>query len=241
MKGERTVRALFEGFWRLNLSGRRDVMGITVAALCLVLIACGSDAPPEAAHADGDHEEGTDLFVVKAAEKGAPLPEDLVEQLQNFAHVVRVEKYIRLRLEAFDVVGVAPGAPLRIMTGQPDVHLIEAGLPNAAGLSAGDAAKNLVLVGDVYAQEVGAEIGGTLRLTDPVYDLTVAGTFSTDPAALSRTLIMPLALLQRIYGREGTVTHFWVTVDSRENTHEVIRAAQLALGDAVEVLPRAHA
>jgi hypothetical protein len=169
-----------------------------------------------------------------------PLSEDLFEQIQSFEHVVRVEKYIRLRMKAFDVVGIEPGAPMRIMTGQPDVHLIEADLTEGAELRAGDADKNVVLAGQLYAQYVGAETGETFYLEDPDYELTIAGKFSTDPASLSSTVMMPLALVQKIYGKQGKVTHFWVTVDSPDNLHNVIQAVQLALGESVEVLPRTH-
>lgn len=229
-----------QGFGRPSWSERQAAVGLLIPLLCLLLAACGGDPRREATHDAGGHGEGTDLFVVKSGEKGMPISEDLFEQIQSFDHVLRVEKYIRLRMEAFDVVGVEPGAPLRIMTGQPDLHLIEAELAEGTELKAGDADSGIAFVGELYAQAVGAETGGPFRLGGPEYELVVAGRFSTDPASLSRAVIMPLALVQKIYGLRGLVTHFWVTVDSPDQTHDVIRAIQLALGESVQVLPRTH-
>ncbi len=234
------MSALREGWGRGHRGGARAVVWLFIAALTLLFVACGDDTPSEAAHDVDEHGGGTSLLVVKSAEKGAPLPETLAEQLRSFEHVVEVEGYIRLRMEGFDVVGVEPAAPMRIMTGQPDVHLIEAELSDGAVLRAGDADKDVVLAGELLAQESGVETGAAFRLADPEYALTVGGTFSTEPASLSRALIMPLALVQKIYGKEGQVTHFWVTVDSTENSHDVIRAVQLALGESVQVQARTH-
>ena len=222
---------------RFLTSERRLALACVVPVLCLFLAACGDDAP-EAAHEVDEHAGEAGLFVVKAAEKGMPLSEQLSEEIQRVENVVRVEKYIRLRMEEFDVVGIEPPAPARIMTGQPDVHLIEAVLPQGVVLGEGESGDDAVFVGEAFAETFGVEPGGTLTLGDAARELTVAGTFSTDPASLSRTVLMPLATVQAIYDLGRTVTHFWVTVESPDATHDVIRAVQLALGDTVEVLAR---
>ena len=126
------------------------------------------------------------------------------------------------------------------MTGQPEVHLIQAELPEGVVLRAGDADTNAVFVGELYAETYGAEPGEAFKLLGSEYALIAAGKFSTDPASLSRTVIMPLTLVQEIYGLPGMVTHFWVTVDYPDRTHDTVRTVQLALGDSVLVLPRTH-
>lgn len=218
----------------------QSVVGLFLISLTAFLAACTAGGSDQVSHEVSGHEEGTDLLVVKSREKGMALQEDLSEQILGFEHVVHVEKYIRLRMESFDVVGIEPGAPMRIMTGQPDVHLIEAMLIAGRKLAAEDADEHSVLAGELFAESVGATTGHTFSLADTDYDLFVVGEFSTAPAPLSSTILVPLSLVQKIYGKDGEVTHFWVSVDSPDYTHDVIRDLQLELGESVEVLPRTH-
>ena len=219
------------------------VLLISLAASLVVGAACGSD---QSAHNADGHEatsqgdESTDLVVVKSREQGKALPEDLSERILSVEHVVHVEKYIRLRMEDFDVVGVEQGAPMRIMTGQPDVHVTEAQVTAGTELSSSHADSHSVLAGELFAEFVGAFTGQTFNLAGTDYVLTVVGEFSTSPTLLSSTVLMPLALAQKIYDKDGEVTHFWVRVDSPESTHAAIRDLQLELGESVDVLPRIH-
>ena len=214
--------------------------GLILISVAVFLMACSGGGSDQAAHDDGDHEQGTDLVVVKSREKGMALDEDLAEQILSYDGVVRVEKYIRLRMESFDVVGIEPSAPMRIMTGQPDVHLTDAELTAGRELEAKDADENLVLAGQLFAQSVGATTGQPFGLPGTEYELVLAGEFSTTPPELSSTVLMPLGLVQEIYGKDRQVTHFWVSVESPDSVHDVIRALQIGLGESVEVLPRTH-
>ncbi len=214
--------------------------GLILLSVAALLVACTGGGSDRSAHDDGDHEEGTDLLVVKSREQGSPLDEDPAEEILSYDDVVRVEKYIRLRMESFDVVGIEPSAPMRIMTGQPDVHLTGAELTAGRELEAKDADENLVLAGQLFAQSVGTSTGRTFGLPGTEYELVVAGEFSTTPPELSSTILMPLSLVQEIYGKDRKVTHFWVSVESPDSVHDVIRALQLGLGESVEVLPRTH-
>lgn len=214
--------------------------GLILISVAALLVACSGGGSDQAAHDDGDHEQGTDLVVVKSREKGMALDEHLAEQILSYDGVVRVEKYIRLRMESFDVVGIEPSAPMRIMTGQPDVHLTDAELTAGRELEATDADENLVLAGQLFAQSVGATTGQPFGLPGTEYELVVAGEFSTTPPERSSTILMPLALVQEIYGKDRQVTHFWVSVESPDSVHDVIRALQIGLGESVEVLPRTH-
>lgn len=215
---------------------------VSLASLLFVAAACGSDDPT---HETDDHEASdaagpvTDLVVVKPLEKGATLPEDLSERILGVDHVVDVEKYIRLRMEDFDIVGWEPRAPLRIMTGQPDVHLTEAQITTGPQLW-GSGEPRSVLVGEVFARSADATQGETFALSGTDYVLRVAGEFSTVPSDLSNVVLMSLVLAQEIYDIDGMVTHFWVEVNSSENTHQVIRDIQLLLGESVDVLPRTY-
>lgn len=217
---------------------------IPLTASLLASAACGSDQPAHDAngHEEGTSlgEEGTDLVVIKSRDREKALQEGLSEQILSVEHVVHVEKYIRLKMEAFDVVGLEPGGPMRIMTGQPDVHLTEAELTAGRELRAGGAYGNSVLAGELFAHSVGARTGHSFHMAGTDYELAVVGVFSTVPAPLSSTILMPLSLVQEIYVKDGMVTHFWVSVDSPDNTHDVIRNLQLALGESVEVLPRTY-
>lgn len=217
-----------------------NAAGLILLSVAALLVACTGGGSDQSAHDDGDHEQGTDLLVVKSREQGLALDEDLAEEILSYDDVVHVEKYIRLRMETFDVVGIEPSAPMRIMTGQPDVHLTGAELTAGRELEAKDADENLVLAGQLFAQSVGATTGHTFGLPGTEYELVVAGEFSTTPPELSSTILMPLSLVQEIYGKDRKVTHFWVSVESPDSVHDVIRALQIGLGESVEVLPRTH-
>lgn len=238
----RTCRERSPPFLR-RLRAPAGLLLLSLVALLFVAAACASD---ESTHETDDHEASdlpdqvTDLVVVKPLEKGATLLEGLSERILGVDHVVHVEKYIRLRMEDFDVVGVEPRGPLRIMTGQPDVHLTEARVTTGPELSSSFGAGRSVLVGEFFARSADATQGKTFALTGTDYVLTVAGEFSTVPSNLSNTVLVPLSLTQEIYDIDGMVTHFWVNVDSPENTHQVIRDLQLLLGESVAVLPRTY-
>ncbi len=214
-----------------------------VLLFALALAACGGDDDDESDHQDdhaeaGDEEVVTNVYVVRASESGASLAVELGTTIQDFDDVVQVEPYIRLRFEGFDIVGVDFDGLNRIMTGQPSPQLIEASLTEGAALDADSAAARQVLVGQSYADAAGLALGAAFQLAESDLELQVAGIFSTQPSELSSTIIMPLALVQEIYGLPDQVTHFWVTLESPSQTHDAIRVAQLALGDDVAVLPR---
>ena len=223
-------------------SGSTWLAATAILALALALGACGGDSTADDHQADhdavGEEEVATDVFVVRAIEQGGSLSVELLARIQSFADVVRVEPYIRLRFADFDVIGLELGAPNRIMTGQPSPHLIEATLTEGAALSAEAAAARMVLVGRGYADAAGLKVGAVFQLEESDLELHISGIFSTEPSALSRVVVMPLELVQELFGLPGQVTHFWVTVASPAQTHDAIRSAQLALGEGVAILPR---
>ena len=221
--------------------GRRATAAMLMLTLSAFAVACSGSADPDEAHVDPAHEKETTLFVVKAAERGQLIPVAVADRILDVQNVVAVERYLRLRMSGFDVVGVEPGAPLRIMTGQPDVHLMEPLLPEGFDLAAWHAAGGSVLVGAIYAQEAELEAGDEFSLPETEERLTAAAIFSISPEALSRTVILPLELAWRLYPSPDRVTHFWVTVDRESSVHDVIRSVQLELGDAFQVLPRSVA
>ena len=228
-------------FARLARGLRSRLTKLVLLALLALFIACSTESGEEDGHDDGAHEEQTTLFVVKAAERGERIPETLAERVLGFEHVVGVERYIRVRTESLDVVGVEPGAPLRIMTGQPDVHLMELPLPPGFQIDAWREGLPSALVGELYASEHGIEAGAQFQLPGTGLELTASVIFSTNPPALSRGVILPLTVVQRLYGSPEQVTHLWVAVDDEANLHDVIRTVQLDLGDSFQVLPRTTA
>jgi len=206
--------------------------------LLVLVVACSGSADTDDAHVEPEHEKETTLFVVKAAECGHLIPVDVVDRILGVQHMVGVECYLRLRMPDFDVVGVEPGAPLRIMTEQPDVHLLEPVLPEGFDLAAWHAGGRSVLVGVSYAQDAELEAGDQFSLPDTEERLTTAVIFSISSDTLSRTVVVPLEIAWRLYPSPEQVTHFWVTVDLELSVPDVIRSVQLELGDAFQVLPR---
>ena len=207
-------------------------------ALVALVVACSGPEDPDEAHVEPEHEKETILIVVKAAERGRLIPVAIADRILDIEDVVAVERYLRLRMSGFDIVGVEPGAPLRIMTGQPDVHLMEPVLPEDFDLTAWHVGDHSVLVGALYAHEAELEAGDEFSLPETEERLTAAAIFSMSPDTLSRTVILPLELAWRLYASPDQVTHFWVTVDRESSVHDVIRTVQLELGDAFQVLPR---
>lgn len=84
------------------------------------------------------------------------LPEGIAEKARAVKGVVKVERYLLIKTQPHDVIGVEPGAPLRIVT--QDDKLIEAALESGKKFRKEDDGKNVAIVGSkVYAEDYGGE------------------------------------------------------------------------------------
>jgi putative ABC transport system permease protein len=99
------------------------------------------------------------------------------------------------------------------------VRLAEGTVPDRAGDDA-------VVLGELTARLLGKRPGDSIRLLDSVF--TVSGVSKTGTAIVGTAVLMPLARLQRLIGREGQVTaiHVRLRADDGGASHRE-RAAEL--------------
>lgn len=93
-----------------------------------------------------------------------------------------------------------------------------------------------IVVGKILARQLGQTVGGTLELL-PGEPFTVAGVFESPNVFENGALLIDIAELQQLMGREDEVTAFNVTVEDRDPGRiEEIRPRIRALAPGLEVL-----
>lgn len=175
-----------------------------------------------------------------------------VEALKAIPRVSKVEPYLHISTKPYDVVGVEPEGPLRIVTS--DKRLITPALE--AGRNAFKQGDDRVsIVGPVYREEYerGGKpdprhgMGGMLHLFEVgssfVFPgikerIRVIGIVSAKPEAEARKVFLPLATAQRLFDKVGQLTHLFLTVDAADHMDQVAMAIKSTLGDTVEVVRR---
>ena len=190
-------------------------------------------APPAAATS---HSTGSTLIEVRAA-GGETLPESLAEKIKAVAGVSRVEKYLLVRGEQNDKIGVEAGAALRIFT--KDGDLIEGKAEFGRGFRKTDAGKNVALVNRVtYAARGMAGmvhylgVGQTFTLQESRF--RIVGEVA---APTNHKIFLPLETAQRLYGKEGLLTHVFVQVKDGKQAEQVRQALEETLGVAATIRP----
>lgn len=188
--------------------------------------------------------EAAGLLEVRA-KRGEVLPEGIVEQVRAIPHVVTVERYLYVRAQPHDVIGIEPGAPARIVT--KEGKLLTAQIELGRGFKEGD--KNIAVTGKVYREDYGFkgmgmihahpfEVGASFSFPGSKERIRVIGTFTLDPESEAKRVFLPLATARRIFDKAGKLTHLFIGVDKPENAGQVVEALVKALGEAVEIIPR---
>lgn len=207
------------------------VLGVTV----LIGLLAGARMPAEAG-----------VLEVRAVGADA-LPEATAEKARGVKGVVKVERYLLVKAQPHDVIGVEPGAPLRIVT--QDDKLIVAKLESGKKLRKEDEGKNVAIVGSkVYAEDYGyrggmgamatmkhlLEVGQTFKLTGEAGPrVRVLGTFSAQPESEAAKVFLPLSTAQKLFNQEGKVSHLFVLVEG--DPEAAGKELQSALGAGVQV------
>ena len=190
-------------------------------------------APPAAATS---HSTGSTLIEVRAT-GGETLSESLAEKIKAVAGVSRVEKYLLIRGEQNDKIGVEAGAALRIFT--KDGDLIEGRAEFGRAFRDADASRNVALVNRVtYAAQ---------GMAGMVHYLGVGQTFTLQESRIriigevaaptSHKIFLPLETAQRLYGKEGLLTHIFVQVQDAGRTEGVREALEESFGVAATIRP----
>ena len=199
------------------------------AAIVTTLLALLVQAPPAAATS---HSTGSALIEVRAA-GGETLPENLTEKIKAIPGVSQVEKYLLVRGQRNDKIGVEPGAPLRILT--QDGRLIEGRIEFGRGFRETDAGKNVALVNRVETTMAG--MGGMVHYLGVGQSFTLEGSRFRSVGEVSaptkHKIFMPLTTAQKLYGKEDLLTHVFVSVKDADQAVAVQKALADSLGPTI--------
>lgn len=184
------------------------------------------------------HSTGSALIEVSAATATETLAENLAERIGAIPGVSRVEKYLLIRGDRNDKIGVEPGAPLRIVT--EDGNLIEGETEFGRDFRDTDAGKNVALVNRVtYATQA---MSGMAHFLGVGQSFELAGTrfrvIGEVTAPTQENIFLPLDTAQKLYGKGGLVTHFFVSVKRKDQAEAVHKALTEALGPTVRITRR---
>jgi hypothetical protein len=184
--------------------------------------------------------------VAVQAKDGQFFDQAVADQIKKLPQVVNTERFLVVRSQPNDVIGIEPGAALRIPSS--DGKLLEASIERGRQFREGD--KNAALVGPtVYREDYGFkppmagmmhghpfEPGSSFTFPDSNERIRVVGTFSVEPEAESKRVLLPLATAQRLFGADGKLTHLFVEVDKSENLAQVVKAVRKTVGEKADIV-----
>jgi hypothetical protein len=187
--------------------------------------------------------EGALLVVSPAA--GETMAAGVAEKARTVAGVTKVERYLLIRTQPHDVIGVEGDAPLRIVTGEGKV--IEGKLEVGKAFRKDDEGKNVAIVGKIYAEDYGFrggagamammkhlfELGQTFKLTEGGPRIRILGGFSAKPESEAAKVFLPLVTAQMLFDREAKLSHLFLTVEG--DPEASARKLQEALGEGVKL------
>ncbi len=193
--------------------------------------------------ASGPSLEAAVLVVQPAT--GETMPAGVTEKAQTVAGVTKVERYLLVRTQPHDVIGIEGDAPLRIVTREGKV--IEGKLEVGKAFRKDDEAKNVAIVGKIYAEDYGLrggagamatmkhmfELGQTFKLTEGGPRIRIVGGFPAKPESEAAKVFLPLMTAQKLFDREAKLSHLFLAVEGDPDASA--RKVQEALGEGVKV------
>ena len=207
-----------------------------LAAMVATLWAPLMGSPPAVARS---HSTGPALIEVRAADEA--LPEVLAEKIKGIEGVGRVEKYLLVRGQLNDKIGVEPSAPLRILT--KDERLVVGRVEFGRAFRETEGNKNVALVNRVPRSPPGMG-----SMASMVHYFGVGQTFVLQEsrvrilgevvAPTDHKIFLPLSTAQRLYGKKGLLTHIFVRVQDATQLERVRKALAASLGPAVRIRRR---
>ena len=175
------------------------------------------------------------------------LAEDVGAKAKAVKAVTKVERYLLIKTQPHDIIGLEPGADLRVVV--PDGTVVEAKLESGKQLRKEDDGKSVAIIGNkVYAEDYGyrggtgrmatmkhlLEAGQTFKLTGEAGPrIRVLGTFSAKTESAVEKVFLPLSTAQKLFNRPGQVSHLFVAVEGDPET--AVKELQSALGSGVQV------
>jgi hypothetical protein len=175
------------------------------------------------------------------------IPDETATKATALKGVKKVERYLLIKAQPHEVIGVEPEAPLRVIT--PEGSVIGAKLESGKTFRKEDDGKNVAIVGNnVYAEDYGyrgtmgamatmkhlLEVGQTFKLTGEAGPrFRVLGTFSARPETAAQRVFVPLATAQKLYDRSGKFSHLFLTTEG--DSEALAKELRAALGSEVQV------
>lgn len=209
------------------------VVGVAVAVAAVVALV-GISRGFQESLADIYRRRNVDLVVLRAGSLqryGSRLDGGLGESIARIPGVASVSPVLVdvVSFDDNDLFGV-PVQGIRIGARPPgDARMID-----GDWLAGGQPRR--IVVGKILARQLGQTVGGTLELL-PGEPFTVAGVFESPNVFENGALLIDIAELQQLMGREDEVTAFNVTVEDRDPGRiEEIRPRIRALAPGLEVL-----
>lgn len=176
---------------------------------------------------------------------GDTLPADSAEKAASIKNVTKVERYLLVKTQPHDVIGIETGAPLRIVTSGGDIS--EGKLEAGKVFRKADEGKDVAIIGKVYAEDYGyrggmgamaamkhfLEVGQTFKFKEDGPRIRVLGTFSVKPESEASKVFLPLSTAQKLFDRSGQLAHLFITV--KGDPEAMAKELQAALGGGVKV------
>ena len=196
------------------------------------------------------HAKGSTVLEIRPRGAGTIL-ENVVDKIQGIQNIATIERYLLVKTKPHEVIGIEPGAPLRIIS--RDDELLEGNIEMGRGFKKKDEGKNFAIVGKIYAEDYGEgmtgmtgmagmkhsfSLGQSFKLKEAETRTRVIGRLEVSPESEAQKVFLPLATAQKIYGMEGKFSRLFVTVKSPGDMDQVKRDLEAALGGSMEVVSR---
>jgi ABC-type antimicrobial peptide transport system permease subunit len=254
-----TIRRGVRNLWRAPM---RSVMLVAVLGLAvgvfLTLAQAAQAVGQRTSELAGSYQNLIEVRAAGATGMGVgadALPQEFFQPAQQVQGVSAIEPYLYQRtqdpaqpvpLSIF--VGIRPADTMRVSShGEVGSPTIVAG----RRLGAEDSGQPVAVVGTVYAEQYGLEVGDALKLPpDRVLspdraganadvaplELEVVGVFDADFAFGNNQVFLPLEVAQEAFGQNGKITHVFVTAASVDQVEEVEEGLQKVFGDGADVI-----
>jgi len=154
---------------------------------------------------------------------GGNIPESVVEKVQQVNGVkTAVPMLVRFGYQVEAVIQLAPSnVSIGIPSGNWSVLVGHTPLKPGGNWPSSDPDKKEVVIGSSLAKQYGLTVGSKVKMEN--MNLTVAGILDTQSALLSRSIILPLELAQRLYyGHTMWIGNMVVAQPEEEGTEKEV-------------------
>lgn len=198
--------------------------------LTWLLVACGGLAGP-----------GEIVLTIRPA-NGETMSTTVLDRVRNLPGVTAVEPYLVIQTDPHPVIGLEPGAPLRVLTAS---RVREGKIYKGQPFAEADRGQPVVIPGQAVAREDfgfqgsmagmrhAFDIGASFELNGT--RVRVVGAYETKDNVGQDALLMPLDSAQALFEREGQVSVIFTTLTTDQAPAEAAAEIAAALGENVVV------